>query len=116
MRSILIVDDEQSFLLSLELVLKAEGFKVLTATSGEEALIFAKDAHPDLILLDIMMPGMGGLEALKFLKSHPDLKQIPVILMSGARPLVRQSEYKWVEFLFKPFDAKQLIAAVKAHT
>ena len=113
MKSVLIVDDESSFLLALELVLKAEGYNVLTASNGEEALIKIKDNRPDVVLLDIMMPGIGGLETLRVIRSHPDFKATPVILMSGARPLVRQTEYRWSAFLFKPFDPSELLVAIK---
>ena len=116
MKSILIVDDEQGFVLALEYMLQAASYNIITAMSGEDGLIRAKDNHPDIILLDIMMPGMGGLEMLRFLKSHPQLKAIPVILMSGARPLVRQSEFKWSEFLDKPFSTQTLLAAIKRLT
>jgi twitching motility two-component system response regulator PilG len=113
MKSILIIDDEQSFLLTLELVLKSAGYNVLTATDGEEGLIKMKDSRPDLVLLDIMMPGMGGLETLKMMKAHPDFKKTPVLLMSGARPLVKQTEYKWAGFLYKPFLTAELFKAIK---
>lgn len=112
MKSILIVDDEQGFVLALEYMLQSAGYNVITAVSGEDGLIRAKDNHPDIILLDIMMPGVGGLETLRFLKSHPQLKNIPVILLSGARPLVRQAEYKWSEFLNKPFSTKALLDTI----
>lgn len=115
MKTILIVDDEQSFLLALELFLKASGYNVLTASNGEEGLIKVKDNRPDLVLLDIMLPGIGGLETLRIINSHPDFKKIPVILMSGARPFVRQSEYKWAGFLFKPFEVSELLAMIKSH-
>lgn len=113
MKTILIIDDEHSFLLALELILKSAGFNVLTASTGEEGLIKVKDSRPDLVLLDIMMPGIGGLETLRVLKSHPQFRNIPVLMMSGARPLVRQSEYPWSDFLFKPFEPKELLAMIQ---
>lgn len=114
MKSVLVVDDEQSLVLAIELILSTE-YRVFKAASGEEALIQVKDCKPGLILLDIMMPGLGGLETLKMLKAHPDFRNVPVVIMSGARPLVKQSEYRWTDFLTKPFNADQLQAVIKAH-
>lgn len=114
MKSILVVDDEPSFLLALEMSLKAEGYNVITASNGEEALIKFQDGQPDLVLLDIMMPGMGGLETLRIMRTHPKLKTTPILMMSGARPFVRHSDYPWDVFLYKPFDLDQLLAAVKS--
>lgn len=113
MKTVLVVDDESSLAFALELLLSGAGYKVLTAFSAEDGLLIAKDATPHLIILDIMMPGMGGLEGLKLLKTLPQLRTIPVILISGARPLVRQADFKWSTFLHKPFSAEMLIAEVK---
>ena len=113
MKSILVIDDESSFLLALELILKSAGYNVMTATNGEEGLIKIKDARPHLVLLDIMMPGIGGFETLKTIRNSPDFKNTPIILMSGARPTAKQSEYKWNGFLYKPFSAKELLEATE---
>src|SRR5688572_24274148 len=115
MKSVLVVDDEQSFVLALDLALTRAGYRVLKASNGEEALLGIREWKPDLVLLDIMMPGLGGLETLKVLKSHPDFKQMPVILMSGARPLARQSDYGWSEFMHKPFTTDQLVKVIEKY-
>lgn len=112
MKTILVIDDEQSFLLALELILKSAGYNVVTAADGEEGLIKFKDLAPDLVLLDIMMPGIGGLETLRIMRSHPKLKNVPILLMSGGRPFVRRSDYTWTGFLLKPFDAEDLLNAI----
>ncbi len=112
MKTVLVIDDEQGITLSIELVL-ADEYRVLKASTGEDGLLLAKNCKPDLILMDIMMPGIGGLEALKMLKTHPDLKRTPVIIMSGAHPLARQEDYRWAEFLNKPFSGDDLIKAIK---
>jgi CheY-like chemotaxis protein len=111
-KSILVVEDEEALVVALELILSPT-YRVLKAATGEEALISVKECKPDLILLDIMMPGLGGLETLKLLKSHPKFKAIPVVLMSGARPLVNQTDYQWSDFLEKPFTADQLRTTVR---
>lgn len=113
MKSLLVVDDEQAFTLALEISLRNEGFQVQVASSGEEAIALASMQKPDLILLDIMMPGIGGLETLKVFKSHPDYQKIPIILMSGANPLVSKSEYGWSRFLAKPFTIDEVKAIVQ---
>lgn len=113
MKSILVIDDEQSFLLALELILKSAGYNVLTAPNGDEGLNKLKDARPDAVLLDIMMPGLSGFETIKIIRNSPEFKNTPVILMSGARPQVKQSEYKWSGFLFKPFTAADLVRALE---
>ena len=112
MKTILVVDDEQGMTLGLEMILSDAGFRVLKAATGEEALLIVKDFTPDLVLMDIMMPGLGGLETLKLLRIHPDYKNLPVIMMSGARPFAKQADYGWTEFVMKPFSGEQLLSVI----
>lgn len=112
MNLILVVDDEETLLTAMEYALVSHGFDVMTAQSGEAALLAIKDRHPDLILLDIMMPGLSGLETLQMLKSHAQFKKIPVILVSAASPLGKQSDYGWADFIQKPFMLTDLIVRV----
>ena len=80
-KTVLIVDDEEMIRQSLEGILTDEGYDVLTASSGEEALKIIEDELPSLVLLDIWLPGMDGIEALKAIKAaHP---QLQVVMMSG---------------------------------
>jgi len=80
-RTILVVDDEESIIRSLEGILTDEGFEVISATSGLSALGKMDEALPDLMLLDIWMPEMDGIETLvKVKEAHP---QVPVVIMSG---------------------------------
>jgi two-component system alkaline phosphatase synthesis response regulator PhoP len=111
MKTILVVDDEPELTQAIELLLSTK-YRVLKASTGEEALMAMKDYGPDLVLLDIMMPGFGGLETLKVLRSHPDFKNIPVIVMSGAHPLARQTDYGWSDFINKPFAFETLLTAI----
>jgi DNA-binding response OmpR family regulator len=113
MSTVLVVDDEQSLLIALEYGLTDAGYRVITAETGEEALLSVRDFSPSIILLDIMMPGIGGLETLKLLRTHPNYKKLRVILMSGARPLVRQADYRWDAFLYKPFTIGELLKEIK---
>ena len=114
MPHILIVDDERPILSSVGDVLKDEGYEISTAETGTDALKAVKDAPPDLVLLDIWMPGMDGLEALKRMKeTNPDL---PVVVMSGhgnidtAVKAVRLGAYDFIE---KPLSLDKLSLTVK---
>jgi len=80
---VLIVDDESGILKMYSEYLSTQGFEVLTASNGEEGIKTAKEKKPDVILLDIIMPKLNGLDVLKNLKQDPDLKNIPVYLLTN---------------------------------
>src|SRR3990167_5303752 len=80
---ILLVDDDLTLREMYEERLKAEGFNIIQATNGEEALQKAKESKPNVILLDIMMPKVNGFDVLKELKADDDLKDIPVIILTA---------------------------------
>ena len=83
-KALLLVDDESDFLLLLGMYLKAKSYKVLTACSGEEALLAVKKQPINVVLLDVMMPGIDGFEVLRRLKAEPETKAIPVIMLSAS--------------------------------
>lgn len=83
MAKVLIVDDEEAILMMYSDRLKASSHEVLTANNGEEGIEIAKKEKPDLIFLDIIMPKINGLDVLKQLKSDPDVKDIPVFLLTN---------------------------------
>lgn len=83
LKTILLVDDDITLREMYEERLKAEGFTIESATDGEEALQKAKEAKPNVVLLDIMMPKINGLDVLKMLKSDDETKDIPVILLTA---------------------------------
>ena len=89
-QTILVVDDERDLLDLIEYNLKKEGFKVLKAENGEEGISKAKEHKPDLILLDIMMPKMDGLEAVEIMRKDDDLKQ--QVLQSVEHQLHQEKE------------------------
>ncbi|PIS07738.1 response regulator [Candidatus Berkelbacteria bacterium CG10_big_fil_rev_8_21_14_0_10_43_13] len=82
-KSILIVDDDPSLLDMYVERIKAEGAIVLEANNGEQAIKVAKEEHPQIILLDIMMPKTNGFEVLKDLKSDPDTAEIPIVILTA---------------------------------
>ncbi|MEZ4525141.1 MAG: response regulator [Desulfobacterales bacterium] len=115
---ILIVDDTPANLGVLFDTLETSGFRVLVNTNGESALETAKQAHPDIVLLDIMMPGLDGFETCRRLKSHETVKDIPVIFMTAltdAVDEVRGLELGAVDYITKPIRVETVLARVKTH-
>jgi CheY-like chemotaxis protein len=112
MSKLLIVDDEVAILEALTDILSVEGYEVATAANGAEGLKRAGEERPDLILLDLMMPVMDGQEMLRRLKESPDLRTIPVVVMSAGR--VSKSELQGSRFLAKPFELDDLLDTVSA--
>lgn len=116
-KTILVVDDEKDLLDLIEYNLKKEGFNVLKAENGEEGIAVAKEGKPDLVLLDIMMPKMDGLEAVEIMRKDDDLKNIPIIFLTA-----RSDEKTEVEglnkggddYITKPISTTKLISRIKA--
>lgn len=114
MKKILLVDDEESIQLLYQEEFEDEGYQVVSALNGEEALEKFKETSPDLVILDIQMPGMNGIEVLRQMKMlNP---QIPVIL-SSAYHEYKQDLGAWAseEYIVKSADIDDLKAAVKKH-
>ena len=113
--TILLVDDVPSNLKLLGDILMAEGHKIRQATGGELALRAAEKEKPDLILLDIMMPGIDGYEVCRRLKANPGLADIPVIFISAmgdTSAIVKSLTMGGVDYINKPFQAEEVIARV----
>ena len=118
---VLIVDDVPDNLSLLHDALDESGYTVLVATSGEAALQRAKQAVPDIVLLDAMMPGMDGFEVAKRLKAMPETAHIPIVFMTGLTEteyLVAALEAGGVDYVTKPIKPKEVMArmGVHAHT
>ncbi|MFA4992390.1 MAG: response regulator [Candidatus Omnitrophota bacterium] len=114
---ILIVEDEKDIIKMLEYNLKKEGFKVLDARDGEDALDLALRQCPDLILLDLMLPGIDGLEVCKTLKKDTKTASIPIIMLtakSQESDKVVGLELGADDYVTKPFSPRELIARIKA--
>jgi len=114
---ILIVDDEPFNIKLLRAILSTQAYEILSASSGEEALRKVDEEPPDLVLLDIMMPGMDGYEVTRRLKLNPETRDIPIILVTaldGPENKTRGLEAGADEFLNKPVDKAEILARVKS--
>jgi DNA-binding response OmpR family regulator len=114
--TVLAVDDENDVLLIVKTALQVEGYRVLTAPDGPEALKTAHDEKPDLILLDVMMPGMDGFEVLDKLRQDDVTCQIPVIMLTGLseRERKRSAIERGIKYyIVKPFDFQDLVSKVR---
>ena len=111
MKWVLVVDDEPSILQLISDLLRDEAYGVLVARSGREMLTVLETERPDLILLDVMMPDGDGREALHLMQAQPQLRDIPVVMMSAGvdRQQVRELA---TTFLAKPFDLEDLLRTV----
>ena len=115
---VLIVDDVPDNLSVLHDALDESGYTVLVATSGEAALQRARQALPDIVLLDAMMPGMDGFEVARRLKASPETAHIPIIFMTGlteTEHLVAALEAGGVDYVTKPIKPKEVMARMGVH-
>jgi len=117
-KKVLIIDDEPDLTRVVQVRLAANGYEVISAEKGEEGLIKAETECPNLILLDVMMPEMHGLDVLRKLKGNPKTKAMPVVMLtakddkesiSKARSLGAQ------DYITKPFNSEALLGAVKKY-
>lgn len=118
-KRVLICDDDPVILRLLQVNLELEGYEVLAAHNGEEALEMALAEHPDLVILDIMMPRLNGYEAAEVLKSSDDTSGIPVIFLSAKAQqsdIEQGRSYGVDEYLTKPFDPAHLLEVVERLT
>jgi signal transduction histidine kinase len=116
--TVLIVDDTPANVAMLAEHLGARGLAVMVAQDGEEAVERVRFAQPDLILLDVMMPGIGGFEACRRLKALPETKDIPVIFMTALTDIGdKMTAYAvgGVDYVTKPFHTEEVLARVNAH-
>ncbi len=116
-QKILAVDDEEDILRLVEYNLGREGYQVVSAASGEEAVKAARAKLPDLILLDLMLPGLDGFAVIRALKADPATAQIPVAILSARgeeSDIVVGLELGAEDYITKPFSPKVLVARVRA--
>jgi DNA-binding response OmpR family regulator len=117
-KTVLVIDDSPTILKVVQLVLTKAGFSVLTASDGEEGITKAYESHPDMILLDFVMPKMNGYQVCRGLSESPSLKDVPVVLMSAKGDQVGERFVKVmgiVDYITKPFSPEAITAVVQ-HT
>lgn len=118
MKKILVIDDEGDLLKLVRARLEANGYRVITIDSGDRASQIAKSEKPDLILLDIVMPGKTGCDICKELKADKSTGAIPVIVFTAHYPeeeyvKVNAAEMGADDYIIKPFEAQTLLAKIK---
>jgi two-component system alkaline phosphatase synthesis response regulator PhoP len=112
---VLVVDDEVNITQILEFSIGAEGFEVIAAQNGEEAIEKARREQPDLIILDIMMPKIDGYEACRILKANPLTRNIPVVLLTAkGRDIDKRlgMEVGATDYIVKPFSPNRLVERI----
>ncbi|HEC13443.1 MAG TPA: response regulator [Acidiferrobacteraceae bacterium] len=116
-KKILVVDDSPTDLHLLSEILSKNGYSVVPAQSGEEAIELAKSEQPDLILMDIVMPGMNGFEATRAISKSPDTEAIPILIVSTKG---QETDRVWglrqgaKDYLVKPIDEQTLIGKIQS--
>ncbi len=116
---LLLVEDDPLLVTMYQTKFSAEGFQVFTATDGEAGLALAKNQQPDIIVLDIMMPKLDGIEVLRAIRQDPVLKNIPVLMLSNLSELAKQKEAMELgarEFLVKAnLTPTEVVTKIKQH-
>ncbi|MCL5063081.1 MAG: sigma-54 dependent transcriptional regulator, partial [Nitrospirae bacterium] len=114
MSKILVIDDQKTVCYSLQRFLQSEGYNVHTATSGEDALSVLNDVKPDLVIMDVRMPEMDGLEVLRKIKeSHPKVQVIMMTAFSTTEKAIEAIKLGAYDYLAKPFDNDELLIRAK---
>lgn len=117
-KRILVADDDPVILRLIQVNLELEGYQVLTANNGQEAVDKATAEIPDLVILDIMMPRLDGYQACEQLKAAETTKEIPIIFLSAKAQqgdIDKGKSYGVADYLTKPFDPSDLIDVVERH-
>lgn len=115
--SILVVEDEDDIRELLRYNLAREGYRVAAAASGEEALKAARESLPDLVLLDLMLPGLDGLEVCRALKQNPQTRKLPIVMLTAKgeeADIVAGLELGADDYVTKPFSLRVLLARLRA--
>ena len=115
---ILVADDDAVILRLIEINLSLEGFDVELVERGDDAIAWARENQPDLILLDVMMPGMTGWECAALLKQDPETSGIPIVFLSARtqeEDRRRGEELGVSAYVTKPFDPGELVSTIREH-
>lgn len=116
-KKILLVDDSATVLMMEQMVLNNHGYAVVTAKDGQEGVLKAKSEQPDLILLDVVMPKMDGIEACRVLRAQPETAHIPIIMVttrSEANNVEACFKNGCTDYVNKPINNAELVAKVKS--
>ena len=116
---VMVIDDSRTIRRSAETLLKREGFEVITATDGFEALSMIADYRPGLIFLDIMMPRLDGYQTCALIKHHRVFRHTPVVMLSSRDGLFDRARGRVVgsdNYLTKPFTREELLDVIKQHS
>lgn len=121
MKSVLLVDDDVDFCDATELLLESKGYEVILAYDGKEGLEKVRTEKPDLVILDVMMPEMNGYDVCVVLKADPDLKKIPIILLTGVGQEMFKTHYtqhmglmtEADDYIAKPVESQELAERVE---
>ena len=114
--SVLLVDDEPNIVLSLEFLLKKEGYDVRIARNGEDAIRLVGERRPDLILLDVMLPVRDGYDVCETIRANPAWKAIPILMLTAkSREVAREKALALGanDYVTKPFSTRELVNRVK---
>jgi two-component system, OmpR family, alkaline phosphatase synthesis response regulator PhoP len=113
---ILVVDDEEDVVNLISIKLRQEGYQVIPAYNGEDAIILTKMERPDLIILDVMLPGIEGLEVCKHIRARPQYSNIPIIMLSAKTSEIDRIlglEMGANDYITKPFSVRELISRIR---
>jgi DNA-binding response OmpR family regulator len=113
---VLIIEDEPNIVLSLEFLLQREGYETAVATDGEEGLALVRRLHPDVVLLDVMMPKRNGYEVCRAIKADPELEKIPVVMVSARGQeveVLKGLELGASAYVTKPFGNAEILEAIR---
>jgi len=116
MTRVLIVEDEPSYVQALQVALRAEGFEVVAALDGKDGLERFRATRPDVLLLDLMLPGLSGLDVLREVRRLSDLPVIVVSAKGAEADIVSALELGADDYVTKPYSARELIARIRAAT
>lgn len=118
-KRIVVVDDDMEITQIIKSTLKTKGYEVLVAHNGQEGLRLIEETHPDMVILDLMLPLLSGMELIKRIRRDPRLKDMPVLVMSGISKTTQKPEEFWRrglgadDFISKPFDPLALLGRVE---
>ncbi len=114
-----VLDDEESVCELMRIVLESRGYRVDTATDGKKGLKMIQDEKPDLVVVDIKMPKLNGFEVISSMKQDPNLKDIPIIVITYLTSESRRSDDEWKDkmevqdFISKPFEPLELVERIE---